>query len=168
MSPVARTELEAAAAELVAVAKTSGVSLATAESLTGGMLGELICTVPGASAVYLGGVISYASSVKAGVLGVDRDLLAERGAVDPDVAAQMAVGTARVCAADAGVATTGAAGPEPCDGKPVGTVYLAVTLAGKVEVLEKHYAGGRAEIRAQASLDALNLLVRVITGSAEG
>lgn len=166
MSPVTRTELEAAAEQLVGVAKANGVSLATAESLTGGMLGELICTIPGASAVYLGGVISYASSVKAGVLGVDRELLAERGAVDPDVAAQMAAGTTRVCAADAGVATTGVAGPEPCDGKPVGTVYLAVTLAGNTEVLGKHYTGGRAEIRAQASLDALNLLTRLISGAA--
>lgn len=164
MSGLTRSALETAAADLVATAKEQGITLATAESLTGGMLGELICTVPGASAVYLGGVISYASSVKAGVLGVNPALLAERGAVDPDVAVQMATGTARVCAAEAGVATTGAAGPEPCDGKPVGTVYLAAVVGNRTVVEEKHYSGDRAEIRAQASYDALTLLAGVIAG----
>ncbi|WP_237198505.1 CinA family protein [Rothia nasimurium] len=171
MAEIKTQELERAATRLVAVASAqtgsratsgadAGTQLATAESLTGGMVGQLICTVPGASAVYRGGVISYATEVKASVLGVPADLLAERGAVDPDVAIAMAQGTARVCEADFGVATTGAAGPEPCDGKPVGRVYLAVAhpVSGGVRVLEKNYDGNRAEIRAQAAYDALNLL----------
>lgn len=150
------------AIELVTVATRSACSLATAESLTGGMVGQLICTVPGASAVYRGGVISYATEVKAQVLGVSASLLAERGAVDPDVALAMAAGTARVCGADYGVATTGAAGPEPCDGKPVGRVYLAVFGPGVSRSVEKNYAGGRAEIRACAARDALLLLADAV------
>ena len=87
------------------------VQVATAESLTGGDVGGAICTVPGASAYYRGGVISYAYEVKARVLGVDAQLLATEGAVNPEVAAQMAAGAARVCGADYAVSTTGVAGP---------------------------------------------------------
>lgn len=161
-APDAWLRLEEAAARLVAVATESERLLATAESLTGGMVGQLICTVPGASAVYRGGVISYATEVKADVLGVPADLLAEHGAVDPDVALAMAAGTARVCGADYGVATTGAAGPEPCDGKPVGRVYLAVFGPAGSRVAEKNYTGGRAEIRGQAAYDALLLLTESV------
>ena len=85
------------------------VQVATAESLTGGDVGGAICTVPGASAYYRGGVISYAYEVKARVLGVDAQLLATEGAVNPEVAAQMAAGAARVCGADYAVSTTGVA-----------------------------------------------------------
>lgn len=151
-------DLELAAARLVAAASLRGVTLATAESLTGGLLGQLICSVPGASAVYRGGVISYASEVKASVLGVPLGLLASRGTVDPEVAQHMAEGTARVCGADYGVSTTGAAGPEPWDGKPVGRVYLAVAGDGQVFSVEKNYAGDRQSIRQQAARDALVLL----------
>ncbi|MFW0119656.1 CinA family protein [Rothia sp. P5764] len=161
-APDAQFHLEEAAAQLVASATESGCLLATAESLTGGMVGQFICSVPGASAVYRGGVISYATEVKAQVLGVPVGLLAERGAVDPDVALAMAAGTARVCGADYGVATTGAAGPEPCDGKPVGRVYLAVYGPTGSCVVEKNYAGGRAGIRAQAAHHALLLLAEAI------
>lgn len=180
MVEIRAQDLERAAARLVAAAVAraadgaqkgadAGARLATAESLTGGMVGQLICTVPGASAVYRGGVISYATEVKASVLGVPAGLLAERGAVDPDIAIAMAQGTARVCEADFGVATTGAAGPEPCDGKPVGRVYLAVAhpASGGVRVFEKNYAGNRAEIRAQAAHDALNLLAEFLAEAAK-
>ena len=94
------------------------MQVATAESLTGGDVGGAICTVPGASAYYRGGVISYAYEVKARVLGVDAQLLATEGAVNPEVAAQMAAGAARVCGADYAVSTTGVAGPDPADGQP--------------------------------------------------
>ncbi|MDO4898325.1 MAG: CinA family protein [Rothia sp. (in: high G+C Gram-positive bacteria)] len=155
-------ELERAAFELVETAKDAGVQLATAESLTGGMLGQLICTVAGASAVYKGGVISYASSVKAQVLGVSAELLEARGAVDPEVAQQMAAGAARVCGADIGIATTGAAGPEPWDSKPVGRVYLGVSSGGQVYSVQKDYTGDRTAIRQQAALDALYLAIQRI------
>lgn len=162
-----------AAARLLAVARTrleagEPAWIATAESLTGGMVGSLICSVSGASAVYRGGVISYATEVKASVLGVDADLLAARGAVDPDVALAMAQGAARVCGAEYGVATTGVAGPDPADGKPVGRVYLAAIGSRGGRVLEKNYEGSRADIRAQAARDALILLTDLLEGATEG
>ena len=144
------------------------VQVATAESLTGGDVGGAICTVPGASAYYRGGVISYAYEVKAQVLGVDAQLLAREGAVHPAVAVQMAVGAARVCGADYAVSTTGVAGPDPADGQPVGTVYIGVCSPGGSEVFEHHYSGDRAQIRAAASADAIALLARAVRGGAGG
>jgi competence/damage-inducible protein cinA C-terminal domain len=144
------------------------VQVATAESLTGGDVGGAICTVPGASAYYRGGVISYAYEVKSQVLGVDAQLLAREGAVHPAVAVQMAVGAARVCGADYAVSTTGVAGPDPADGQPVGTVYIGVCSPGGSEVFERHYSGDRAQIRAAASADAIALLARAVRGGAGG
>lgn len=135
------------------------VSLATAESLTGGLLGQLICSIPGASEVYRGGVISYATDLKAQLLGVDAQLLDQRGAVDPDVALAMAAGARRVCSATYALATTGVAGPAPADGKPVGRVYLALVGPGQLAICQEHsFEGDRQQIRLQAALAALSLL----------
>ena len=87
--------------------------------------------MPGASAVVRGSVVAYATELKAQVLGVDADLLAAGGAVQAEVARQMATGVCRVLGADVGVATTGVAGPDPQDGQPVGTVFVAVALGGR-------------------------------------
>jgi len=114
------------AADVVAVLRRRGETLACAESLTGGLVSAAVTDVPGASAVLRGGVVSYATDVKAGVLGVDRALLAHVGAVDADVARQMAKAVRRVMGSDWGVATTGVAGPDPQDGAAVGTVFVAV------------------------------------------
>ncbi|GAA4829916.1 CinA family protein [Garicola koreensis] len=103
-----------------------GLTLSTAESLTAGALASKVAEVPGASAVLLGGVIAYSKQVKQQVLEVSAELLEAHGAVDPDVAATMAVGAAARCGADIGIATTGVAGPEPHEGKEVGTVYLGL------------------------------------------
>lgn len=107
-------------------------TLATAESLTAGALAARIADVPGASSVLRGGVISYCNPIKQDLLNVDPELLATRGAVDGAVAAQMALGAAHACDADIGISTTGVAGPEPHQGKPVGTVYLGVAVRGGV------------------------------------
>ena len=107
---VGPTEAEEAARSLHDALAGTGRTVATAESLTGGDVGGAICTIAGASEYYLGGVISYASAVKAAVLGVDRGLLERCGSVDAEVAVQMAAGTARVCGADYGVSTTGVGG----------------------------------------------------------
>ena len=101
-------------------------TLAVAESLTGGMVAAEITAAPGASRAFRGSVTAYATDLKRELLGVDAALLAERGAVDSEVARQMAVGVRRVCGADVGIATTGVAGPDEQDGKPVGTVFVAV------------------------------------------
>jgi PncC family amidohydrolase len=115
-----------AAAALVRALVQQGRTLAVAESLTGGLVAATIVAVPGASAALRGGVVAYATEVKASVLGVDAGLLARVGAVDPDVADAMAAGVARLLGADYGVATTGVAGPDPQDGHPVGEVWISV------------------------------------------
>ena len=115
------------AARVLAELDRRGETLATAESLTGGMVGQLLTDVPGASASYLGGVISYATRLKATLAGVDAATLAELGPVAERTAAEMARGVARRCDADWGVATTGVAGPEAQDGHPVGQVFVAVS-----------------------------------------
>jgi PncC family amidohydrolase len=114
------------AADVVERLTVLGEGLAVAESLTGGALCAHLVSVPGASAVLRGGVVAYATDVKADLLGVDRDLLARHGAVHAGVAAAMAQGVARRLAATWGVATTGVAGPAEQDGQPVGTVHVAV------------------------------------------
>jgi PncC family amidohydrolase len=114
------------AAELVELLITRGSTLVTAESLTGGLVGAAITAVPGCSSVYRGGVVTYATELKAQLLGVDRDLLDEVGAVHPRVVQAMAAGAARRLAADYAVATTGVAGPSPQDGRPPGTVFVGV------------------------------------------
>ncbi len=136
-----------------------GHSVACAESLTGGLLTARLVDTPGASAVVRGGIVSYATDLKASLLGVDAALLAARGAVGPEVARQMALGARRVLAADWGVATTGVAGPEPQGGIPVGTVYVAVAGPGGVTTVEHHLlVGDRGEIRAAVVTAALALL----------
>lgn len=117
--------------ELVQRCAHRGLTLATAESLTAGSLAARVADVPGASAVLLGGVVAYCNEVKESLLGVDPELLRRRGAVDPDVAAAMARGAAARIGADLGAATTGVAGPEPHQGKDVGTVYLGIACRGE-------------------------------------
>jgi nicotinamide-nucleotide amidase len=118
--------VEDVAAELVELLLTRGSTLVTAESLTGGLVGAAVTAVPGCSAVYRGGVVSYATDLKAQLLDVDAALLDQVGAVHPDVAKAMAEGAARRLGAEYAVATTGVAGPSPQDGKPPGTVFIGV------------------------------------------
>ncbi|QBI53256.1 CinA family protein [Streptomonospora litoralis] len=158
---------EAAASALRGL-KAAGATLATAESLTGGLIGAALTGVPGASAVYRGGVAVYATDLKARLLEVPYDLLEARGAVDPDVARAMAQGVRTALAADFGLAVTGVAGPDPQDGKPAGTVFAAVCgPGGGCRVSEFGLTGDRAHIRAATADQALRLLaaeVAVVTG----
>src|SRR6185369_8134485 len=119
------------AAGLLAALAARGETLAVAESLTGGLLAATIVDVPGASAAFRGGFVVYATDLKATLAGVDRDLLASRGPVDPDVAVALAVGARERCGADWGLATTGVAGPDPQDGVPVGTVFVGIAGPGR-------------------------------------
>ena len=149
------------AAEVLAALNARGETLAAAESLTGGLLSATIVDVPGASTVFRGGLIVYATDLKHTLAGVDAELLAERGPVDPDVAAALARGAARACNATWGVATTGVAGPDPQGGVPVGTVF--VSIAGPVaQVRRLTLTGDRAQIRRAAVQAALNLLQETI------
>ena len=151
-------EPNAAAVRLVALLAARGLTLATAESLTGGLVAGAVTTVPGSSAVLRGGAVTYATDTKASVLGVDAGLLDRVGAVDAEVAVQMAAGARRVFAADLGVATTGVAGPTAQDGRPVGTVFVAVVGDGIRRVEQLALAGTREEIRAAAVGAALDLV----------
>jgi nicotinamide-nucleotide amidase len=145
------------AARVLAKCQAQGLTLGTAESLTGGLVCAAFTDVPGSSAVVRGGVVSYATDIKASVLGVDAELLASRGAVDPEVARLMAEGAVRVLGVDMAVATTGVAGPDPQDGVEPGVVYLAV--AGALSGHERHvFAGGRNDVRQASVLAALGLL----------
>ncbi|MFC7329571.1 CinA family protein [Marinactinospora rubrisoli] len=141
-------------------------TVATAESLTGGMIGAVLTSVAGASATFRGGVIAYATQAKAELLGVRPALLAEHGAVHPDVAHYMAVGARRALVATYGLAVTGVAGPEPQDGRPVGTVFVGVAGPDdQVTVRELRLAGDRAGIRGATVEEALRTLLAIVTGT---
>jgi nicotinamide-nucleotide amidase len=154
--------LERAAARLLG---GRGQTLATAESLTGGLVGGRVTTVPGASDYYRGGVVAYATEAKATILGVDQKLLDEHGPVSEPVAAAMAEGVRRAFAADVGLATTGVAGPTEQGGHPVGTLCLAVADAVGTATITRRAPGDRAQVRAWATTVALDLLRRRLEGA---
>ena len=144
---------------------TAGATLSTAESLTGGSLGAALSATPGASATYRGGAVLYATDSKATVVDVPATLLAERGAVDPDVAVAMADGVRRAFNATYGLATTGVAGPTEQDGKPVGSVYIALVGPGDLRVVrDLRLAGGRDRVRQGSVLTALDVVRRQLSG----
>ena len=156
-----------AAAELVAILTARNLTIAVAESLTGGLLVAEIVRIPGASVVLNGGVVAYNTAIKHTVLGVDAALLAEHGPVHPDVARQMAAGVRSALAvqgspAGIGIATTGVAGPGPQDGQPAGTVYLGLSRGERVWAVPLPLSGDRAEIRAQAVTRALEAVRQLI------
>ncbi|WP_329123846.1 CinA family protein [Streptomyces sp. NBC_01465] len=155
------------AAQVLELLAGRGETLAVAESLTGGLVAAELTSVPGASRVFRGSVTAYATELKRDVLGVDGELLAARGAVDSGVAVQMAGGVRRVLGADWGVATTGVAGPDPQDGQPVGTVFVAVSGPdGAENVASLRLNGDRAEIRRESVRSALRLLSGELAGNA--
>ncbi|MCX6421065.1 MAG: CinA family protein [Actinobacteria bacterium] len=144
-----------------------GETVAVAESLTGGMVCAAITAIPGASVVLRGGVVAYATELKATLLGVSPELLEERGPVDPDVAVAMAHGARIRCGATYGLATTGVAGPDSQGGFPPGTVHVAVVSAdGSEFVRTLHLSGDRASVRATSVAAALELLMGAADTSA--
>ncbi|GAC1309806.1 MAG: competence/damage-inducible protein A [Acidimicrobiales bacterium] len=133
----------------------AGLQLGVAESLTGGLVGSRLSEVPGASRWFRGSVVSYASEVKFGVLGVP-----EGPVVSADAASAMALGAARVLGADVGLGVTGVAGPTEQEGQPVGTVHCAVALDGVTTVAELRLPGDRERVRQYATISLLDLLRR--------
>jgi nicotinamide-nucleotide amidase len=133
-------------------------TVAAAESLTGGLVASTLVEIAGVSAVFRGGLVVYATDLKARLAGVPQDLLDDRGAVDGDVAAALARGVRERCGADWGLATTGVAGPEPQDGKPVGLVYVAVADRSGAVVRELKLDGNREAIRTESVTAVLQLL----------
>lgn len=147
------------AEKLVELLKVQGLTCATAESCTGGGVGSAITAVPGSSAVFAGGVISYSNEVKSDVLGVSRDDLSRVGAVSREVAAQMADGVRRLLKTDMAVSLTGIAGPDGgTETKPVGLVWFGLATKTGVRTEKAIFRGDRAQVRAQAVTHALGML----------
>jgi nicotinamide-nucleotide amidase len=148
----------ATAEQVISELARRGLTIAVAESLTGGLLGATLTSVPGASQVFRGGVIAYAADLKVALLGVPRSLLVAQGAVHPGVALAMAQGARERLVAAVGAATTGVAGPDPADGKPPGTVYIAACTASRQLARELALTGGREDIRAATVRECLSLV----------
>ena len=162
--PLVDDEARGLVADLTARRQT----VATAESLTAGLLTATLAGVPGASAVLLGGLVTYTEATKIALAGVAPELLADVGPVAAPTARALAVGARQRCSATWGVGLTGVAGPEPHGGHPVGTVFLGVVgppASGLSEVFELHLEGSRWDIRRSAVHAAIVALRAMMSGS---
>jgi nicotinamide-nucleotide amidase len=163
MSDSAAGSVDAEAERVIAALIASRTTIAVAESLTGGLLTAELVSVPGASAVLLGGLVAYQTELKHTVLGVDAEVLAAHGPVHPDVAMQMAVGVRSALAvrgepAQIGIATTGVAGPDPQGGQQPGTVFIGLAVGADVRSFALSLTGDRQAIRTATVRRALSLL----------
>ncbi len=161
-------DLAALAQIVTSAASERGMTVGTAESVTGGLVCSTLVGVPGASAVVLGGVVAYDVAVKHAVLGVPRALLDAEGPVSHAVAVEMAKGAARVLRTDLAVATTGVAGPDWHDGHPPGTVVIAVAGHGVDSVTTWNFMGDRREVREAATAVALEQVAHALATLAQG
>lgn len=155
------------AGRIVAELRDRGLTIAVAESLTGGLLIAELIRPAGASDVVLGGIVAYSTELKHSLLGVDDALLAEHGPVHPEVARQLARNVRdRLAvagrAADLGIATTGVAGPDPQGGQEPGTVYLGLSFGEETRVRSLELAGSRGEIRGASVEAALSFLAEAL------
>ena len=150
-------------ARLNALLANGRLTVAAAESCTGGNVARRITDIPGSSAYFLGGIVSYANEAKAKLLGVPTDILQNPGAVSEPTARAMAEGARAAFGADVAVSTTGIAGPAGgTDRKPVGTVFIAAAGPAGTVVHEHHFPGGRADVVAAATETALTLLADTV------
>jgi nicotinamide-nucleotide amidase len=151
---------EPRATEIVGLLRLRGATVATAESLTGGRLAALLTEIPGSSEVYRGGVVVYATDVKIGMLDVPQAVVEEHGVVSAECARAMARGVRRLTGATYGVSTTGVAGPDSQEGKPVGTVYIGLAGPhGHDVAVALELVGDRATIQARTCEEAIDVLV---------
>lgn len=154
------------AESIVSVLKEQKKTLATAESLTGGLVADAVVSIAGASEVFLGGVVSYTDGVKASLLGVKKETLAAYTAVSAEVAREMADGARRLLGSDCAISTTGLAGPAGGeDGKPVGTVFVGIATPDGTEVFSLHFSGTRTEIRQKTVNFAITSLIKRLTNA---
>lgn len=145
----------------------SGDTVATAESLTGGRLAVRLTDVPGSSAAFAGGVVSYATEVKVDVLDVSADVVDQHGVVSAECAAAMAEGVRRLLGTTYGISTTGVAGPDPQEGKPVGTVFVGIAGPDGTETVALDLEGDRATIQ-EATVDRALSALSAMMGAAAG
>lgn len=151
------------AATAIDALRGRGLHVATAESLTGGQLAARFTQVPGSSAAYLGGVVSYATELKVSLLGVPAELVERHGVISAECAEAMARGVRRITGADCALSTTGVAGPDLQEGHRPGTVFVGVCVGERCTVLELSLEGARGRIQAQTCDRALRELVDVLT-----
>lgn len=142
--------------------RAAGATVATAESLTGGRLAVALTDTPGASETFLGGVVTYATELKAAILDVDERILEEHGVVSPECARAMASGVRAITGASFGLATTGVAGPTEQEGKPPGTVFVGIAGPGILEAVALELTGKRQEIQDRTCREALEALEAVL------
>lgn len=142
--------------------RSSGATVATAESLTGGRLAVALTDTPGASETYLGGVVTYATELKASVLRVDQEIIDEHGVVSPECAKAMASGVRALTGAWFGIATTGVAGPADQEGKPAGTVFVGIAGPGLLEAVSLELGGQRHQIQDRTCTEALTAFEQVL------
>jgi nicotinamide-nucleotide amidase len=148
------------AADAVGLLASRGMTVAVAESLTGGLVAAALTSVPGSSVVFRGGIVAYAADLKSSLLGVPSDLVARHGTVHPEVASAMARGVRERLRGSFGLATTGVAGPGPAEGKPAGTVFIAIDRPQGTAWSALTLAGDRAGVRDSSVREVLSLLVR--------
>lgn len=150
--------------EIIARAAARGLTIATAESCTGGLIAGALTAAPGASAAFTHGFVTYADAAKTTMLGVPAALIARHGAVSPQVARAMACGARRASGADIAVSVTGIAGPDGGrPGKPVGTVYIGIAgPGGRAAAFAHRFRGDRAAVRAATTAAALRHLARAL------
>jgi nicotinamide-nucleotide amidase len=146
------------AEDVVRALRARGETVATAESLTAGLVTAELTSVPGSSAVVRGGLVVYATDLKHSLAGVDAALLAEHGAVHPEVARQLAAGARERCGATWGLGLTGVAGPDPQDGVAPGTVHVGLSGPSGTFVRTLTLGGDRDEVRKSSTSAVLNLL----------
>jgi nicotinamide-nucleotide amidase len=159
-----RSAPDVEAAEALALLRAAGATLATAESLTGGRLAAAVTSVPGASASYLGGFVTYATQLKESLLDVPRAIVEEYGVVSGECARAMAAGCRAATGATYALATTGVAGPDVQEGKPVGTVYVGLSGPDGETVLTMELVGDRRRIQDRACREALSALCGILRG----
>jgi nicotinamide-nucleotide amidase len=157
--------VDALARQAAAALEDADATVATAESLTGGLLGAALTAVAGVSRSYRGGVIAYATDAKTALLGVPEEMLRDDGAVASSTAAAMAKGVRQRLSAGYGIATTGVAGPDPAEGKPAGTVYVAVAGPSGARTALHQLGGDRDQVRRSACAVALALLLETLAGA---
>jgi len=158
--PVPGPSTDFLAKKLATVLLEKGLSLAIAESCTGGMLGAAITSVAGSSSYFKGGVIAYSNDLKLSLLAVKKSILDKYGAVSPAAARSMAEGACRACRADCAIAITGIAGPGGGTRlKPVGLVYVGIAFGGNAKSYRFFFAGNRADVRRQTVVESLRKMI---------
>ncbi len=153
--------------ELGGILRTRGLTLAVAESCTGGLFSKIITDAPGSSDYFLGSVVAYSNPAKTILTGIDGDLIRRYGAVSIKTAEGLASGIRQRLDSDIGVSITGIAGPAGgTHGKPVGTVCIGISFKDKKRAFTKRYAfkGKRAGIRRESALTAITELIKILTG----